>query len=165
MQKDGYNYRILLRCITRKNWKLQITLQLYNWFLFHLEEHLESKENAHCIVLSGERKLQNFIYNMIPGIGFVSVWCFYFSYTVPCFSYFPMMILHFFSPQHFIVKNFKHKEKVKRFCSKYLHTYHLVPIININTCIIRCVCSYLPFHSLIHFDTFQISCRHQCASP
>lgn len=44
-----------------------------NWFLFHLEEHLENKENAHCIVLSGERKLQNIIYNMIPGVGFMSV--------------------------------------------------------------------------------------------
>lgn len=96
-----------LRCITVKNWKQQIILQLYNGILFHLEEYLESKENAYNILVSGESKLQNIIYN---GICLVSVWCFIFLVLYFfLFPYFSMMILYFFFPQHFIVKICKHK--------------------------------------------------------
>lgn len=53
-------------------------------------------------------------------------------------------------PQHFIMKIFKNKEKLKKFHSEHLCIYHPGSIININICFI----SYIPsYGSYIHQST------------
>lgn len=86
----------------------------------------------------------------------VSAWClfgvFMFFLYFCCFPY--SSIISYF-PSTVYCENFKHKEELKEFSSEHLYVYHLGSVININTCFITYIFSYVSFYPSIHFDAIQ----------
>lgn len=87
----------------------------------------------------------------------MSAWCLYSVFIVLIF---PLVFTFFydgiisFSPQPFIMKIFKKKVERGSY-SEQLYINHLGSVMNINTCFIAYISSYVVFHPSVHFDAFQ----------